>query len=258
MPDIKKVRCIETGEIYDNIKIAGNAVACSHTIIRNVIRGKQASFRGLTFELVDEVRSPELISEFVLRDVTFNKYGYYPEYLSKNSRSQIIVKCPCCKKEYSRVRQKYTSGSPCTSCTYSNLLRKAAISKRKPKKEKPPQYPKPPKEVRQFENRIRSSMSRICKNNTSWRKLGNLTHLDYSSIELYNHIKEELNHGCCICCKPIYGNNFHIAHIIPSSSAQTKKDVLLLYSLLNLSVAHPRCNMSLSNRIVVPKLLPAC
>ena len=49
-----KVRCIETGEVYNGYNEAGRATGISHTSIRLVALGKQESTKGLHFEIVEE------------------------------------------------------------------------------------------------------------------------------------------------------------------------------------------------------------
>ena len=55
----KKVRCIETGEVYNSCAEAGRAVGINHSSINNVALGKQESVKGLHFEFVEE-NEPEL------------------------------------------------------------------------------------------------------------------------------------------------------------------------------------------------------
>ena len=54
-----KVRCIETGEVYNSYTEAGKAIGINHSSIRRVVLGKQESTKGLHFEVVEE-NEPEL------------------------------------------------------------------------------------------------------------------------------------------------------------------------------------------------------
>ena len=50
----RKVRCIETGEVYNSYAEAGKAIGITHSSIRLVALGKQESVKGLHFEVVEE------------------------------------------------------------------------------------------------------------------------------------------------------------------------------------------------------------
>lgn len=67
----KKVRCIETGEVYNSYREAGMAIGVHHTLVNRVVSGKLESVKGFHFEVVEDG-----IYESV--DVPFdgtNKYG---------------------------------------------------------------------------------------------------------------------------------------------------------------------------------------
>ena len=50
----RKVRCIETGEVYNSYSEAGKAIGINHNSVRLVVIGKQESIKGLHFEAVEE------------------------------------------------------------------------------------------------------------------------------------------------------------------------------------------------------------
>ena len=50
----KKVRCIETGEVYNNCAEAGRAIGRDKGAVRRVALGKQESTKGFHFEFVEE------------------------------------------------------------------------------------------------------------------------------------------------------------------------------------------------------------
>ena len=50
----RKVRCIETGEVYNSCAEAGRAIGITHSSIRLVALGEQESVKGLHFEFVEE------------------------------------------------------------------------------------------------------------------------------------------------------------------------------------------------------------
>ena len=51
--EFRKVRCIETGEIFDNIQQASEKLGIIHQNISRVCNGKRKSTHGLHFEYVD-------------------------------------------------------------------------------------------------------------------------------------------------------------------------------------------------------------
>ena len=50
----RKVRCIETGEVYNSYREAGKAIGVAPCSVRKVVLGKQESTKGLHFEAVEE------------------------------------------------------------------------------------------------------------------------------------------------------------------------------------------------------------
>ena len=51
---VRKIRCIETGEVYNSCAEAGRAIGVTKTTVRNVVIGKQESTKGFHFEAVEE------------------------------------------------------------------------------------------------------------------------------------------------------------------------------------------------------------
>ena len=49
-----KVRCIETGEVYNSYAEAGRAIGINRSSIRAVVLGEQESVKGLHFVAVEE------------------------------------------------------------------------------------------------------------------------------------------------------------------------------------------------------------
>ena len=54
MAKSKKVRCIETGEVYNSCREADRKLGLSETSVAKVLKGKQESAKGLHFEVVEE------------------------------------------------------------------------------------------------------------------------------------------------------------------------------------------------------------
>ena len=50
----RKIRCIETGEVYNGYNEAGKATGVSHVSVRAVVLGEKESIKGLHFEAVEE------------------------------------------------------------------------------------------------------------------------------------------------------------------------------------------------------------
>ena len=67
-----KVRCIETGEVYNSYNEAGRATGVSHVSIRKVVLGEQESIKGLHFEVVEE---EEVKEEQMISCITTNEQG---------------------------------------------------------------------------------------------------------------------------------------------------------------------------------------
>ena len=63
MAKARKVRCIETGEVYISCAEAGRAVGINHSSIRKVALGEQESVKGLHFEFVEEEEKEEEVEE---------------------------------------------------------------------------------------------------------------------------------------------------------------------------------------------------
>lgn len=55
-----KIRCIETGEVYNSYNEAGRATGVSHVSVRKVALGIQESTKGLHFEIVEEEKEEQM------------------------------------------------------------------------------------------------------------------------------------------------------------------------------------------------------
>lgn len=51
-PNCRSVRIIETGEIFDSLRVCGRSIGVSHTAIRYQLSGKIKTCKGYTFEYV--------------------------------------------------------------------------------------------------------------------------------------------------------------------------------------------------------------
>ena len=66
----RKVRCIETGEVFDSYREAGKAIGVNQNSVRRVVLGTQESVKGLHFEAVEE----EVEEEQMITSIT-NEQG---------------------------------------------------------------------------------------------------------------------------------------------------------------------------------------
>ena len=60
MAKSRKVRCIETGEVYNSYREAGKAIGVSMSSVRLVVIGKQESTKGFHFEAVEEEEEEQM------------------------------------------------------------------------------------------------------------------------------------------------------------------------------------------------------
>lgn len=96
------------------------------------------------------------------------------------------------------------------------------------------------KPINIYKNRLRSTLHHCSRGTISFTK-----HLQYSSKELHNHletIKLKQNNQCPMCNANYDDVGFDIDHIIPTSSASNKSELLALFDLENLSLLCPNCN----------------
>jgi hypothetical protein len=78
---------------------------------------------------------------------------------------------------------------------------------------------------------------------------GTFQHLDYTPQDALDHFTPLLERGCAICYQPIEGP-WDISHIQPLAAAKTSEEVVRLFALNNLTVAHASCNRRLGARAI--------
>jgi hypothetical protein len=94
--------------------------------------------------------------------------------------------------------------------------------------------------VRKYEKRLRNILKRFSNNKISFSK-----DLSYISSDLCSHLETIRLHqnNCCPMCYISYAvNPSEIDHIIPTSIATTKEELLKLFNLENLSLLCYKCN----------------
>lgn len=252
----KAVKCIDTGEVFVSINRASRAYKIDPSNIKKSIKlGVPTGRVNYRFEWTNELEviHPEH-KEFtwINRELTLSKLGYLPEYLHPFSYKKVYVRCSTCNKTYLKQMCSSLKETPCKSCNCSTLGR----SSLKYTNEERAEIKRKLKHKYYRENRavmrIRGAIRSATKRKGLWVH-GALRHLDYTSKELKTHITKEVASGCCICGNQIK-DNYHIAHIIPLSYGDTFEEIVLLNALVNLSVAHPECNISQSNYPVLNKI----
>jgi hypothetical protein len=211
-------------------------------------------------EPVLKATSPELELDSLIDGLaTYNLFGYYPESLSPKSHKLITVLCPDCSNTRNIPRYSYLPNRVCNSCKAKVNLVPFSVSKKI--------YPSPQAKRAAAQKRrlstaeglaaqrirtlLRASFNRV---EAGYNTKGGLRHLTYSAKDLHTHLAKEMEKGCCICNKPIEGA-WDIAHRTPVSKAVNIKEVILLFDLENLSVAHSSCNRQLG-AIDVPMVAP--
>jgi hypothetical protein len=97
--------------------------------------------------------------------------------------------------------------------------------------------------IRNYELQLRNALGRLKPKDNS--KISFSKYLPYNSQQLYYHLEtiKKDQDNCCPMCHVSYDiKPFDIDHIVPTSSAKTKEELLKLFSLNNLSLLCYICN----------------
>lgn len=97
--------------------------------------------------------------------------------------------------------------------------------------------------VRKYGNKLRNCLANLRSKDNN--KIIFSKYFEYNSKQLNDHlnnIKESQNNCCPICYKSYNEIKFDIDHIVPVSIAKTKKELLKLFNLKNLSLLCWYCN----------------
>lgn len=218
--------------------------------IRNDILCKPCS--GLVRAITDKP-DPIMPSHILIED-TINTFGYNPIYLKRTSSKLVIVQCMSCGKKRAMPKSTSIRSEWCTQCRgrarqkiwtearkiYANRAEKdRARGKRRYLAEKSD----PVKDMsHRIKGSLRAAYKRKCK--SEMKPYGCFRLLGYTRSELVRHLETCLLGGCVICREPIT-DKWHIAHLKPIAHAKGPEEVLQLFQLKNLSVAHPVCNIRL-------------
>lgn len=129
------------------------------------------------------------------------------------------LRCRLCDSEYNKKR---------------NNLEEVKIKRRiwKKKRNSTP--------LGKYETRLRARLRRLSKNELSFSK-----NLPYNSKQLCNHLEfvRSNQNNCCPLCNISYEiNPADMEHIIPTSTAKTREELLKLFYLNNLSLLCYKCN----------------
>jgi len=97
--------------------------------------------------------------------------------------------------------------------------------------------------IRKYDRRLRGCLNYLIQNGKD--KINFSKYLPYNSKQLYEYlenIRSLQNNSCPMCNKSYNEIKYDIDHIVPISSAKTKKELLKLFDLANLSLLCYRCN----------------
>jgi len=97
--------------------------------------------------------------------------------------------------------------------------------------------------LRNYEYKLRSGLANL--KSTYNNQISFSKHLPYNSKQLHTHLENirlNQNNSCPMCHTSYDINKFDIDHIIPTSIAKTRKELLKLFLLENLSPLCYRCN----------------
>ncbi len=104
-----------------------------------------------------------------------------------------------------------------------------------------------------LQNRLRNSIKHQFKRNGLVKKTKTFCLLETEFAEYYNKLSVYLNKLCEDCEKEIINmSNCNLDHIVPSSLASSKKEIILLNQPWNLRLICVKCNLSKSNKICLP------
>jgi hypothetical protein len=183
-------------------------------------------------------------------DLTQERFGYDPRFLSHDSARKVVAICSSCGAERVTVKYGANKHPRCHRCSGrvnvhllaeqrriypSAIERKRANSKR--------QHATPLGYLSLIlRNGLRLATKK--KNFAQRKPWGCFRLLGYTKEKFLCHIKNCLQEGCVICGGSIDGK-WHLAHLKPRSSAKSLEEVYQLFQLNNLAVAHPKCNIRL-------------
>jgi len=193
------------------------------------------------------------MSPNISREKTLERFGYDPFYLSHQSGMKVVRICPQCGKEKIFRKQVANKHEWCIQCRGRERFKKFTDMKRvyaNPAEQKrinhQREYAKP---LGYLGTILRTGLRHAAKSNDFQKPYGCFRLLGYTKEEFLEHIQSCLGNGCVICGQPIK-DRWHLAHLIPRSFAKTEDDLIRLFQLNNLSVAHPSCNVKLGDRVV--------
>jgi hypothetical protein len=216
----------------------------------NNIRCKKCA--GLARAMTDK---PDItLPSHILVEDTIGQFGYNPLYLSTTSSKNVVIQCSSCGKK--RITQKHTAlrSKWCMVCRGREKQKKFTEAKRKyANKTEKQRACRKMQYIRDQSNPMKNMSCRIKANlNSAYNRkskperkpMGCFRFLSYTRSELVKHLETCLQGGCVICREPITGK-WHLAHLKPVAHAKSPEEVIQLFQLSNLSVAHPSCNIRL-------------
>lgn len=210
---------------------------------------------------------------FILCSITYEKLGYDPCDLSRGSRKEFFLECPSCGdiRLSSNMSQSKCSSLKCHICSLgsspyrtddekligSRIIKQRWVSKEKElrpysyrrslalqarnKRRRRPDF--------HMVKKLRDGIAQALRRNQLKSK-GKLRHLPYTGDEFVAHINgllEKYEFKCPSCGCELY--KYHIDHKTPISLGSTFEEIIGLFSLSNLDILCPSCNLSKSDNL---------
>jgi len=104
--------------------------------------------------------------------------------------------------------------------------------------------------IRKYERKLRNAVWRLRLKNKNIIVFSK--YLPYNSKQLYDHLENirSFQNNCCPMCNKSYDEiKYDLDHTIPTSSAETKEELLKLFNLNNLSLLCYKCNRYIKRKI---------
>lgn len=170
------------------------------------------------------------------------------EEQNRNKRNNINVLCnekDICLKDYCKIKNLNYKTIIARINDYGWPIEKALITPIEFRRKRP-------LELHSYELQLRSALKNLKltnKNRTGFSK-----HLPYNSQQLCGHIENvlKIQNNCCPMCDKSYNEiQFDIDHIIPTSTAKTRKELLKLFNLENLSILCGHCNRHIKRNKII-------
>lgn len=188
----------------------------------------------------------------ILVEETISRFGYSPDDLLPQSHKLMVVQCPECGEIREVMKQYYRNRALCKTCSARQKFLKIAASRKIYPSRSAKQLACQKRRLQTIEGHATHSLRCLLRHalrNSRFTAVhsGCFRRLGYTKKQLVAHLKNCLEKGCCIC-KQAIKEKWHIAHLRPASFAENENQVIELFRLENLDVAHPICNYRIGAR----------